>query len=73
MRSKKSSAARGLKRRIGRAAYRNRERNRARKAANAARAKRRARLAHVFGDRKNSMGVEVIRTIGIVPARARSA
>ena len=67
------SAYRGLKRHIGRAANRNRERSRARKAANTTRAKRRARVAHVFGDRKNSMGVEVIRTIGIVSARARSA
>jgi hypothetical protein len=67
------SAYRGPKRRIGRAANRNRERSRARKAANTTRAKRRARVAHVFGDRKNSMGIEIVRTTGIVPARARSA
>ena len=54
-------------------AYRNRERSRARKAANTTRANRRARVAHVFGDRKNSIGIEIVRTIGIVPARARSA
>jgi hypothetical protein len=43
MSSKKSAAARGLKRRIQRRAYRNRERSRARKAANEVRAKRRDR------------------------------
>jgi hypothetical protein len=73
MSSKKSSVARGLKRRIQRRAYRNRERGRGRKAANTTRAKRRARVAHVFGDRKNSTGVEIVCTVGIISARARSA
>ena len=35
------------------------------------RSKVRARVEHVFGDQKNSMGAEIIRTIGIVRARGK--
>ena len=31
----------------------------------------RARVEHVFGDRKNAMGAELVRTIGIVRARCK--
>jgi Transposase DDE domain len=35
------------------------------------RSKVRARVEHVFGDLKNSMGAEIVRTIGIVRARCK--
>jgi len=35
------------------------------------RSKVRARVAHVFGDQKNGMGAELVRTIGIVRARCK--
>ena len=31
----------------------------------------RARVEHVFGDQKNGMGAEIVRTIGIVRARCK--
>ena len=31
----------------------------------------RARVEHVFGDQKNGMGAELVRTIGIVRARCK--
>ena len=31
----------------------------------------RARVEHVFGDQKNGMGAELVRTIGIVRARSK--
>jgi transposase, IS5 family len=62
---------RGLKSRIHRRAYRNRELSEAQKAANKTRSKVRARVEHVFGDQKNSMGAEIVRTIGIVRARCK--
>ena len=61
----------GLKSRIHRRAYRNRELSEAQKAANKPRSKVRARVEHVFGDQKNGMGAEIVRTIGIVRARCK--
>ena len=52
-------------------AYRNRKLSEARKAANTTRSKVRARVEHVFGDQKNAMGAEIVRTIGIVRARCK--
>jgi hypothetical protein len=51
--------------------YRNRELSEAQKAANKTRSKVRARVEHVFGDQKNCMGAEIVRTIGIVRARGK--
>jgi len=62
---------RGLKNRIHRRAYRNRKLSEAQKAANTTRSKVRARVEHVFGDQKNAMGAEIVRTIGIVRARCK--
>src|ERR1700730_4789909 len=64
-------AERGLKSRIHRRAYRNRKVSEAQKAANTRRSKVRARVEHVFGDQKNGMGAELVRTIGIVRARCK--
>src|SRR6202035_1205589 len=64
-------AERDLKSRIHRTAYRNRELSEAQKAANTTRSKVRARVEHVFGDQKNGMGAELVRTIGIVRARCK--
>src|SRR6202047_5115929 len=64
-------AERGLKNRIHRRAYRNRKLSEARKAANTTRLKERARDENVFGDQKNGMGAELVRTIGIVRARCK--
>jgi hypothetical protein len=50
---------------------RNREFSETQKAANKTRSKVRARVKHVFGDQKNSMGAEIMRTIGIVRARCK--
>jgi len=61
----------GLKSRIHRRAYRNRKLSEAQKAANTTRSKVRARVEHVFGDQKNGMGAELVRTIGIVRARCK--
>ena len=62
---------RGLKSRIHRRAYRNRQLSEAQKAANTTRSMVRARVEHVFGDQKNSMGAGIVRTIGIVRARCK--
>ena len=67
----KMLAERGLKSRIHRRAYRNRELSEAQKAANKIRSKVRARVEHVFGDQKNGMGAEIVRVIGIVRARCK--
>ena len=64
-------AACGLKSRIHRRACRNRKLSEAQKAANTTRSKVRARVEHVFGDQKNGMGAELVRTIGIVRARCK--
>jgi IS5 family transposase len=60
---------RGLKSRIHRRAYRNRKLSEAQKAANTTRSKVRASVEHVFGDQKNAMGAEIVRTIGLRPRR----
>ena len=54
----------GLKSRIHRRRHRNRKLSEAQKAANTTRSKVRARVEHVFGDQKNGMGAEIVRTIG---------
>ena len=64
-------AARGLMSRIHRRAYRDRKLSEAQEAANTTRSKVRARVEHVFGDQKNAMGAEIVRTIGIVRARCK--
>lgn len=64
-------AERGLKSRIHRKAYRNGELSKAQKAGNKTRSKVRARVEHVFGDQKNGMGAEIVRSIGIVRARCK--
>src|ERR1700731_4474281 len=64
-------AERGLKSRSHRRAYRNRKLSEAQKPANTTRSKVRARVEHVFGDQKNAMGAEIVRTIGIVRARCK--
>ena len=64
-------AERGLKSRIHRRAYRNRELSEAQKAANTTHSKVCARVEHVFGDQKNGMGAGIVRTIGIVRARCK--
>ena len=61
---------RGLKSRIHRRAYRNRERSRGAKGRQH-RAKVRVRVEHVFGDQKNCMRAGIARTIGIVRARSK--
>ena len=63
----------GLKSRIHRRAYRNRKLSEAQKAANTTRSKVRARVEHVFGDQKNGMGAELVRTIGIVRTRGKTS
>jgi len=60
----------GLKSRIHRSC-RNRKLSEAQKAANTTRSKVRARVEHVFGDQKNGIGAELVRTIGIVRARCK--
>src|SRR4249920_3146483 len=67
----KKLAERGLKSRIHRRAYRNRHLSEAQQAANKMRSKVRARVEHVFGDQKNGMGAELVRTIGIGRARCK--
>src|ERR1700731_473363 len=64
-------AERGLKSRIHRRAYRNRELSEAQKAANTTHSKVCARVEHVFDDQKNGMGAGIVRTIGIVRARCK--
>src|ERR1700704_4011296 len=53
----------GLKSRIHRRPYRNRKLSEAQKAANTTHSKVRARVEHVFGDQKNGMEAELVRTI----------
>ena len=64
-------AERGLKSRIHRRAYRNRELSEAQKAANTTRSKVRARVEHEFGDQKNGIRAGIVRAIGIVRARCK--
>lgn len=63
--------ARGLRSRIHRRAHRNHPLSDAQTRANRAKSKIRARIEHVFGAQQNSVGGRIVRTIGIVRARAK--
>jgi len=62
---------RGLKSRIHRKAHRHRPLSRREKQGNRTRSKVRARVEHVFGAQVNDMGGTLVRSIGIVRAKAR--
>ena len=62
---------RGLKSRIHRKAHRNRPLTKREEQGNKTRSKVRARVEHVFGAQTNDMGGTLVRSIGIVRARAR--
>ena len=63
--------AKGLTSRIHRKASRNRPLHAWEKAGNRRRCRFRARLEHVFGAQQNDMGGTLVRSIGLVRARAR--
>lgn len=63
--------AKGYKSRIHRRARRNRPLSRREQAGNTTRSRVRARVEHVFGHQHTSMGGTIVRTIGIVRARAK--
>ena len=63
--------ARGFHSRIHRRGHRNRPLSDAQTRANRAKSKIRARIEHVFGAQQNSAGGRLVRTIGIVRARAK--
>ena len=63
--------ARGLRSRIHRKGYRNRPLRDWEKAGNQSRSRFRARVEHVFGAQHNDMGGTLVRSIGLVRARAR--
>ena len=63
--------ARGLRSRIHRKGYRNRPLRDWEKAGNQSRSRFRARVEHVFGSQRNDMGGTLVRSIGLVRARAR--
>jgi len=63
--------ARGYRSRIHRRAHRNHPLSDAQVRANRAKSKIRARIEHVFGAQQNSVGGRIVRTIGIVRARAK--
>ena len=63
--------ARGLTSRIHRKGYRNRPLRDWEKAGNQSRSRFRARVEHVFGAQQNDMGGTLVRSIGLVRARAR--
>src|SRR5262245_20655272 len=62
---------RGFHSRIHRRAHRNRPLSDAQRRANRAKSAIRARIEHVFGAQQNSAGGRIVRTIGIVRARAK--
>ena len=62
---------RGLKSRIHRKAHRNRPPTKREQQGNKTRSKVRARVEHVFGAQTNDMGGTLVRSIGIVRAKAR--
>jgi len=64
-------AARGLKSRIHRKAHRHRPLTKREQQGNRTRSKVRARVEHVFGAQVNDMGGTLVRSIGIVRAKAR--
>src|SRR5262245_19685232 len=61
----------GFKSRIHRRASRNHPLSDAQTRANRAKSKIRARIEHVFGAQQSSAGGRIVRTIGIVRARAK--
>ena len=63
--------ARGLRSRIHRKGYRNRPLRDWEKAGNKSRSWFRARVEHVFEAQSNDMGGTLVRSIGLVRARAR--
>jgi transposase, IS5 family len=63
--------AKGYKSRVHRRARRNRPLSRREQAGNTTRSRVRARVEHVFGHQHMSMGGTIVRTIGIVRARAK--
>ena len=63
--------ARRLRSRIHRKGYRNRPLRDWEKAGNKSRSRFRARVEHVFGAQSNDMGGTLVRSIGLVRARAR--
>ena len=63
--------ARGFRSRIHRRASRNHPLSDAQTRANRAKSKIRARIEHVFGAQESSAGGRIVRTIGIVRARAK--
>ena len=63
--------AKGYKSRVHRRAQRNRPLSRREQAGNTTRSRVRARVEHVFGHQHTSMGGTIVRTIGIVRARAK--
>jgi IS5 family transposase len=63
--------AAGFHSRIHRRASRNHPLSEAQTRANRAKSRIRARIEHVFGAQQNSVGGRIVRTIGIVRARAK--
>ena len=63
--------ARGFKSRIHVRAGRNRPLSQAQEAANRKKSKIRARIEHVFGAQETAPGGRIVRTIGLVRARAK--
>ena len=63
--------AKGLTSRIHRKGYRNRPLRDWEKAGNKSRSRFRARVEHVFGAQQNDMGGTLVRSIGLIRARAR--
>jgi IS5 family transposase len=63
--------AKGYKSRVHRRARRNRPLSQREQAGNTTRSRVRARVEHVFGHQHTSMGGTIVRTIGIVRARAK--
>jgi IS5 family transposase len=63
--------AQGYKSRVHRRARRNQPLSRREQAGNTTRSRVRARVEHVFGHQHTSMGGTIVRTIGIVRARAK--
>ena len=64
-------AAKGYRSRIHRSAARNRPLTEAEKASNTRKSRVRARVEHVFGAQENAPGGRLVRTIGLVRARAK--
>ncbi len=63
--------AKGYKSHVHRRSRRNRPLTQREKSANTTRSRVRARVEHVFGHQHTSMGAKIVRTIGIVRARAK--